>query len=312
MHDKLSQAVKLYDNLLTAQVSHPTWTRSPPAQASPYQGASTGYSHTYQAQNGPYGQWSPPQLQQQAQAPPMSPGYQQYGEALQTPRQTHSPQVSYFNSASAQEHHTTPINPVVANSSFPAQISAPPAPESQPAWQRQSRYAEQGELPQFTQQPQHVPQLAYSQTAQQYSEHVPISAPPPPAPQFNAPQAPIISQSPSIPQVSAPTPTVQPHHSMSSNPPTLTQPSSSPLSSNLARHNTTSYAPKSQQSHGHYLSRHNTIAAGSPSQSQQQQPMSLPQFPVAPTSAPQSFPLYGPPIPNNLPQERKEALLIDL
>lgn len=65
MHDKLSQAVKLYDKLLTAQVSHPTWRASASAQPS-----SAPYSPQYQAQT-TYGQWSIP-----AQATSSSPQMQ--------------------------------------------------------------------------------------------------------------------------------------------------------------------------------------------------------------------------------------------
>ncbi|EEB92803.1 hypothetical protein MPER_08635, partial [Moniliophthora perniciosa FA553] len=43
MHDKLSQAVKLYDQLLSQQVAQPRW-RSPPASAAPYQPTQTGYA----------------------------------------------------------------------------------------------------------------------------------------------------------------------------------------------------------------------------------------------------------------------------
>ena len=39
MHEKMSQIVKLYDNLLTEQVSHPQWRSQPVSSAShaPYQ-----------------------------------------------------------------------------------------------------------------------------------------------------------------------------------------------------------------------------------------------------------------------------------
>ena len=66
MHQKLSEAVKLYDKLLTAQLSHPPWrgaaAAAPPAQAP--------YSPQYQAP-ATYGQWSIP-----AQVNPSSPQVQ--------------------------------------------------------------------------------------------------------------------------------------------------------------------------------------------------------------------------------------------
>jgi growth factor-regulated tyrosine kinase substrate len=87
--------------------------------------------------------------------------------------------------------------------------------------------------------------------------------------------------------------------------------STSSALSGLSRHNTTYTSHRSQQSPNSYLSRHNTISTAHPPHAQQQP--SLSQFPVAPTSAPQTFPMYGPSILSGVPQlERKEALLIDL
>ena len=62
MHEKLSEAVKLYDKLLTEQVSHPSWR----AAASPIPVAAT-YQQTPTAS---YGQWSiPPQQAAASQTP---------------------------------------------------------------------------------------------------------------------------------------------------------------------------------------------------------------------------------------------------
>src|ERR1700710_303733 len=55
MHDKLSQAVKLYDKLLTEQVSRPTWRRSP-QQA--HSAAAPMRQSTQTPVNG-YSQWAP-------------------------------------------------------------------------------------------------------------------------------------------------------------------------------------------------------------------------------------------------------------
>ena len=320
MNDKLSQAVKLYDKLLTEQVSHPTWTRVPaPAQPSTYQPVNAGYNAAYRT-NGSYAQWSPSHQQPQAHAQPMSPGYQQYDEPVHTPRQTHSPQVSYFNPTPVQEYHGQ--YPPRKESLYAVQQipSAPSPAEAQPHWNQQPQQAEQ----QLSQQPQHVPQPSFTQPPLQHSESSLISAPPPPAPQYNLPQTSPLAQTPTlhqspplfvIPQSSPPAPISQPQHPAPSQSAVRGQTSlGSSASSGLTRHNTTSFPPsRSQHSTNTFLSRHNTVAAASPPQVQQQQQASLPQFPVAPTSAPQSFPLYGPSIPSNVPQpERKEALLIDL
>ena len=305
MNDKLSQAVKLYDKLLTEQVSHPTWTRAPaPAQPSTYQPANAGYNAAYRT-NGSHPQWSPSHQQPQAHAQPMLPGYQQYDEPVHTPRQTHSPQVSYFNPGQ---------HPPRKESLYTAQqiLSASPPVEVRPHWNQPLQQAEQ----QLSQQSQHVQQPSYTQFPLQHSEPSLISALPPPAPQYNPPQTSPVAQTPtlhqSLPSFVVPqSPPPAPSQSAIRGQPVL---GSSPTSSGLTRHNTTSFtSSRSQHSTNTFLSRHNTVTAASPPQVQQQQQPSLPQFPVAPTSAPQSFPLYGPSIPSNVPQpERKEALLIDL
>lgn len=335
MHDKLSQAVKLYDNLLTQQVSHPIWSRSPPPQAVQYQSVNPGYNPAYHAPNGPYAQWAPQQPpQMQIQAPPMSPGYQQH-PGLATPRQT---QVSNFQPTQSTSQYA-PQAP--AELTYSPRVSSPPSVDQ---WQQQSMYAEPSQQAQYApppSQPSYVPQ-----SPQHYSE-TPISAPPPPAsiphynppqpsmappsssvrlssppaplsqpasiPQYNPPQPSMVPPSPEVPQSSPPVPVSQPLSATPAppNPTTFPPPSANPSSSGLARHNTMSVPRPLQQAQNSYLSRHNTIAVGPHAQQHQQAP--LPQFPVAPTSAPQSFPLYGPSIPDNLPQpDRKEALLIDL
>lgn len=50
MHEKLSEAVKLYDKHLTAQLSHPQWRAAPSTQQS--------YAPQYQQPASQYGQWS--------------------------------------------------------------------------------------------------------------------------------------------------------------------------------------------------------------------------------------------------------------
>jgi hepatocyte growth factor-regulated tyrosine kinase substrate len=231
MNDKLSQAVKLYDKLLTAQVSHPTWTRSPPpAQASAYQPLNSYYA--YQTPTGTYEQWAPSQPQPQAQAP----------------------------------HVRQPQQPSYAQS--PPELSLVSV------------------LPPST--PQYNSQIAQSPAPYQSTTLSSIPQSPLPAQDLQA-------------RHPAPQPAVQNHASTTSPPAS---------SSGLTRHNTTSYS-RTQPSANTMLSRHNTVASAPPPPFQQQP--SLPHFPVAPTSAPQSFPLYGPSIPQSPPQaERKEALLIDL
>ncbi|KAF8972570.1 hypothetical protein BDZ97DRAFT_1901128 [Flammula alnicola] len=69
MHDKLSQAVKLYDQILTQQVAHPRW-RTPTSPAS-YQQEQPAYNQGY-APNG-YSQWAPQQPNQTGSKGALSP-----------------------------------------------------------------------------------------------------------------------------------------------------------------------------------------------------------------------------------------------
>lgn len=305
MHDKLSQAVKLYDQLLTEQVSHPTWMRSPPpAAATPYQPIQSGYNPAYQTVNGAHAQWAP----SQTQAPPTSPVYQPYDPSTHTPQQAHSPQVSYFNPSLAQEYHRQYASPVGGETSYVTQTPPTAVTEAQQQWHHQPQYhgpPQSAQYPESSQQPQQHPDSASTPMA------------PPPAPEDNALQqsqalqSPVSHQTPTIP-TSLPQPSqVQPQAHLQQSAFTPSKSTSSALSS-LSRHNTTSYTShRSQQSPNSHLSRHNTISTAHQPHVQPQP--SLPQFPVAPTSAPQTFPMYGPSIPSSVPQpERKEALLIDL
>ncbi|KZP30279.1 ubiquitin binding protein [Athelia psychrophila] len=281
MHDKLSQAVKLYDNLLTQQVAHPPWTRSPPPTQSPYQPIQQ--QQAYNPYQPAYGQWAPTPPQPLAQAPPMSPGgYQQYAEQS---RQTHSSPISHYRSDApaqpyAPEPSRTPLAPIVQS---PQQQQ-----HSQPPWQSQQQ-----------------PQFVQTHTA-------PVSAPPPPPTQYSHPPP----QSAYTPAGSAP---YQPNGSQSPAPVPAPQHHTFSTQAPVQRHNTTaSYAPPApQQHHASNPVRHNTAAAAAPptpvyQQQQQQQQPTISQFPIAPTSAPQLYSMYGPSIPTTSPQPEREALLIDL
>ncbi|KAH9850576.1 ubiquitin binding protein [Lenzites betulinus] len=98
MHEKLSQAVKLYDKLLTEQLSRPSWRAAPAQEASPY-----GTQYQQPANGSAYGQW---QSQQ-----PSSPSIQ-----AQTPSYFSSPSapapsngVSYEQHQQMYQPQTTPV-----------------------------------------------------------------------------------------------------------------------------------------------------------------------------------------------------------
>ncbi|KAH7910014.1 hypothetical protein BJ138DRAFT_1153929 [Hygrophoropsis aurantiaca] len=98
MHDKLSQAVKLYDKLLTEQISHPTWRRSPPEQRSP---ALPGQSsHRVQS---PYStvapSWNSPSQSNYSASPSDQLGYHQYPAAA-----SHLHEPAKVNGSSLNDH----------------------------------------------------------------------------------------------------------------------------------------------------------------------------------------------------------------
>ncbi|OBZ79382.1 Vacuolar protein sorting-associated protein 27 [Grifola frondosa] len=116
MHDKLSQAVKLYDQLLTEQVSHPPWRSASVAASTSYQQVNPTYAARYQTVDGSYNQWSP-EVQSQH---PTSPVIQGQMQAVQ----------SYY-AASQQANGPYVTSPVVESYHQPIyqpqQVSIPPS-----------------------------------------------------------------------------------------------------------------------------------------------------------------------------------------
>ncbi|KAJ6573830.1 vacuolar sorting-associated protein Vps27 [Mycena vulgaris] len=307
MHDKLSQAVKLYDKLLTEQVVHPRWRSPQPVANPPYQQANSSYSTGYNTANG-YTQWqAPPNA---VEAPPQQ---QQYAPRPESAQPQWLPQQPQYAEPQHQQPQYAPPPPAQQYSPIP---SAPPPPQ----------FVQAPAQPQYQAGPsQPVPPVSYA----------PQPQPPPSAPPFQQQHQPITyTQSP---------PPLQPQYTSNPAPPQSHSPT-------LSRHNTVAYASPSSPpvDNSAYLARSNTLphpvaqrqslpqqqaphhqplhqqqqlhqSHQQPAQPQQPQyvsspPPILPSFPVAPTSAPQSFPMYAPSlIPTGVPQpERKEALLIDL
>jgi growth factor-regulated tyrosine kinase substrate len=320
MHDKLSQVVKLYDHLLTQQISQPRWRSSSTVATipnAPYHQGNPSYNQAYNSAND-YQQWtgqapSSPAAsgldQMQAQPLQMNPGgpaVQEYqslpGQYPDTRAQTYraegppqqpQPLTEPSQGPRSRQYPTTSQTPGAYNEPQLAMPSQPPQP---PEHSQPSQY-----LPYVAQTP--VPLAArYDQ-----NQHLPpnqISGPvyqnPVFTPQSPSRQAQSYAHPPQSPVLS------KPH---------------SPSTAPLARHNTLPSLPRTN-----YPSRHNTVAQPPMHRHQphQQQPQvhhqsqpqfvaSLPQFPVAPTSAPQAFSLHGLSVPSGVPQtEPKEALLIDL
>lgn len=266
MHDKLSQAVKLYDQILTEQVMHPRWrtSRSPQQQYQP----------------APSNQWAPSQ----------TPVPQGPGPSFQTPSAQYTSQ-----SPQVQQEYQPP----------------PPA-------QQQWNYAGQNQLNQ-----QYLPSqapVASSPPMQQAQQTQPlVSAPPPMAPTFapppmtaaiSVPATPVVpvsrpQQSPQVPHTQvAPAPPSVPHSA-------TPQPHHYNQGAQLGRSNTLAhpgYQPQYQQHQSQPLQYHQHKQQQNLMTNQQ--PNTLPQFPLVPTTAP----MYDTSIHNGVVQseQRKEAMLIDL
>jgi growth factor-regulated tyrosine kinase substrate len=149
MHDKLSQAVKLYDQLLTEQVSHPRWAQGP--STSSYQPPSTN-SSPYPQTNGYPTQWSqhspqptPAQsygspLAQQTNGPDTtqrSEWHGQYSQSQQVTQPGPQSQSQHYTPMQAYAHQSpsVPYSSVVATQPPMNAQSPPPQPVVQPVSQ---------------------------------------------------------------------------------------------------------------------------------------------------------------------------------
>ncbi|KAG6816423.1 hypothetical protein H0H87_006160 [Tephrocybe sp. NHM501043] len=272
MHDKLSQAVKLYDRLLTEQVQHPRWR-------SAYQPVDPNY-------NTATSQWASP--------PATTPVYQLQAEPSRPPLSPQISHVEYQPSYAPNQPFSTPVarqtsQPISASTSPPQSLSEP---------HRQSSYMEQqyhSYTPPVASQTQSLPPVTLSPQPYQTRITSPLSFQTSPPSHEQAQLA------------ASPPPPPPPQQEQSYAPP----PSSSPLN----RHKSVSF-PHGPVHPTNHLNRNNTIAVQPRQQQQYHQqhvpavPPPLPQFPVAPTLPPQAFPA----VPSGFapPEERKEALLIDL
>ena len=182
MHEKLSQAVKLYDKLLTEQLSRPQWRPAGPS-AVPVQQSPSGYSQ-YQPVNGTYSQWQPtPSTPAPAQSylppTPSAPVSQPAGAYATSPITEHPPQQMY-----------QPVTPSTAPT------FTPNSPVTQPRYGQEGRpYAAVSPPP-----PVSIPQYGVPPTPVTYQAilqppvAVATPAPPPPAPTFSQPQ--VVPQAP--------------------------------------------------------------------------------------------------------------------
>jgi len=283
MHDKLSQAVKLYDQILTQQVAQPRW-RTTAVTPTPYQQSfSTGYSQwASRVQTSPTSYQVPPET-------PLSP-QRSYASPSPTPAQ-----LPHWNRPQQSQYQPQPHQASSPPKMIPSQTSAPPSQYAQYQHYASTPSTSQNVTLYSYSQPQSN-QTAAVQNTPSFTPTSPVSlarSPPPTQYQPTTPQAPVA-------------PTLARANSVAY--------TSAIPASHIARHNTiASHAPTQQ-----YQQRQQNQA---PLQQQHQPhqialpppaPPSLPQFPVVPTAAPQpTFPMYGSTISSGF-EERKEALLIDL
>ncbi|KAF9042153.1 hypothetical protein BJ165DRAFT_1372253 [Panaeolus papilionaceus] len=293
MHDQLSQAVKLYDQILSQQVAQPRWRSSAAAAPS---------TPSYQQQ------YAPPQT-----AAPAT-GYQQWTPPVQTPAPYSAP----------VEAHREPASPHMAYSSPPpdVQYGLASRPQTQaPQWQSQpSQPVYQPPATQHLATPpvSMQPSIHIQPQYQQFAAYNPAaSAPALVSPPISAP--PSIPQSPQASHVIPPaTPSLTRHNTVAY---------AAPPAHNLARSNTVASSSMQRQPQAPQFqapppppAQYQPQPATSQPQYQQQQPSyttvsappaptSLPQFPSVPTEVPQpAYSLYG----FEHKEERKEAMLIDL
>ncbi|GJJ13827.1 hypothetical protein Clacol_008084 [Clathrus columnatus] len=310
MHEKLSEAVKLYDNILTEQLSRPTWRSFTVPRSYGYaqqpQWPATRVISPVQSQV--YVPAAPPPIPVMSTRPIIM-QQPQHAYPTSPPPVTQTSGTAYYGQEPQQNQpYQQPISPV---STLPPHLNS-----LQPSGHSNSSTQEQWSQPNSeSYQLIHgasgtVPPQTYSQ-AQHYvsSTYNPISSTSPSS--MSQSQQQIYSPVPEQPRTQEyPPPIVQQHQ----------QPS--PPLPTLSRHNTlsqalspTPFVPITGQTAApspNTIPYHNT----SVSQPQVQQPYNIPSeypsFPTAPTSNPISMSLYSPPNSGFEQPEQKEVLLIDL
>ena len=322
MHEKLSQAVKLYDKLLTDQVSHPAWRRTSSEQgrASTHPAGPAYVPNGYAQSQGPteYNQWAP-SSSQVPQSPTVQTSFQpSYAPPPPPLSSTSGPsysQASYsYNSSTAEQephHHMTsprvlpvsssPLQPLLSGAQVmqgyrPVSIpqAIPPIPLRDTLGGVNSQGLGAGATSALPPREFHL---------QPISQPAPtVSAPPLPSPVPPASTSPVRS-------------TVARAHTISSRPFIASPPPPAQPYSSLARATTVSYAPTAHAGPQSFARAQPVPAPQQPSHPPPPQPQlnqSLPAFPTVPTSTPQAFDLYAPSVPAVPPQERREEMLIEL
>ncbi|KAI0761172.1 ubiquitin binding protein [Trametes elegans] len=269
MHEKLSQAVKLYDKLLTEQLSRPTWRAAPPPQAAP--AAPYGSPYQQPVNGAGYSQWQS--------------GPQNHVQQVTSPT-AQTPSSSYFSPA--------PTAPQTNGVSY----------EQQQQQQQQQMYQPQT-APVLSPSSPSITQQRFGQESAPYGvmSPPPVSVPqygaaptPAPAPVSYQPQQPV-SQQPQQQQQqqhAPPSPTLSRHNTVASYHPAQQQqqPAAAAPNTYLARANTLGASHTVSQLH-----------------QLQQTSVPLPSFPDAPSAPPQlqGYTAYSPGPPE--PERKEALLI---
>jgi growth factor-regulated tyrosine kinase substrate len=288
MHEKLSQAVKLYDQILSQQVSQPRWRTS---HTSPVNLGQYHQPHQHYTTANGYYQWNP-------QTSP--------SQVLYQPNSAHA--------AKPISNQITQVSPTLQEN----QLQYVPNPQPQPQQSFRHTHAEyqsmvapiaSAALPPAIQSPTYSqPTYAAMQPVQSTPTILsPMNTPqsPPPLSHYQAPSTHLSPQ-----QQSAPVDATLVRHN------TVAYPSSPPALSSfhLGRSNTIS-SSFSQPHRPPQQAFQNLPAAAAMVSPLPPAPATLPQFPSVPTSVPQpTYSIYTSSMPSGFEQkeERKEVLLIDL
>lgn len=318
MHHKLSEAVKLYDELLTKQIAHPRW-RSPQPTANQYE-QTNSYSQWATSAPATTSAYQPqPQLSQASHSNYLPPGQSQ-GVPLQP--QWQSPQ---YAQPSPQQYSSIPgpappasvspqslIQPQRRHSTYsePPQVYQQPGLQS-PVLPPVSLSAQQYQYP-SPKQPQSPPPIKYaaSPPPQHHLQQPqqPITVPMPPSSSLNRAKSVSYAYSPPPPQAVAP-PIANGHLGRSS---TVTARPTHGYSQSLSHAQLVRQQQQQQQYQQQQIQQQLMQAPAPPSNI-------ITEFPVVPTEAPHVYSMYGHVVSDagggyvsTETHERKEAPLIDL
>lgn len=169
MHDKLSEAVRLYDRLLDAQMSRPTQYGVPYHNAAPYPPQNTGYSegHPVMYPSMPPHHYNEPEQHHQQYLPPSN---MRYGGGMESPYMGHQnshmygpPSTSFASLASPSVHNrwdSLPSAPMNTASQPGSEWTNLSPPSQNPA--QGSLYSTIPSLPHFEALPAHEQHQALS------------------------------------------------------------------------------------------------------------------------------------------------------